>query len=204
MLHSLISHDDVIKWKHFPRNWPFVRGIHRSPVNSPHKGQWRRALTFNCAWMNGWVNSGKPGDLRRHHVHYDVIVMSWHHRGSLQVRYNERHGVLNRQHLDCLLSRLIRRTTNQITKLSFTGFVWRGIHRWPVDSPNKGPVTRKMFPFDDVIGLWLMQSWGTCISIAQIIIFTINQFICWTNVRQCDSKCNCLVTDGVAGIYVNF
>ena len=31
------SHDDVIKWKHFPRNWPFVRGIHRSPVNSPHK-----------------------------------------------------------------------------------------------------------------------------------------------------------------------
>ena len=36
-------HDDVIKWKHFPRYWPFVRGIHRSPVNSPHKGQWRRA-----------------------------------------------------------------------------------------------------------------------------------------------------------------
>ena len=25
-----ISHDDVIKWKHFPRYWPFVRGIHRS------------------------------------------------------------------------------------------------------------------------------------------------------------------------------
>ena len=44
-------HDDVIKWKHFPRNWPFVRGIHRSPVNSPHKGQWRGALMFSliCA-----------------------------------------------------------------------------------------------------------------------------------------------------------
>ena len=28
-------HDDVMKWKHFPRYWPFVRGIHRSPVNSP-------------------------------------------------------------------------------------------------------------------------------------------------------------------------
>ena len=37
-------HDDVIKWKHFPRYWPFVRGIHRSPVNSSHKGQWRGAL----------------------------------------------------------------------------------------------------------------------------------------------------------------
>ena len=47
----LHDHDDVIKWKHFPRYWPFVRGIHRSPVNSPHKGQWRGALLFSliCA-----------------------------------------------------------------------------------------------------------------------------------------------------------
>ena len=46
-----IYHDDVIKWKHFPRYWPFVEGIHRSPVNSPHKGQWRGAMTFSliCA-----------------------------------------------------------------------------------------------------------------------------------------------------------
>ena len=33
------GHDDVIKWKYFPRYWPFVRGIHRSPVNSPHNGE---------------------------------------------------------------------------------------------------------------------------------------------------------------------
>ena len=33
------QHDDVIKWKHFPRYWPFGRGIHRSPVNSPHRDQ---------------------------------------------------------------------------------------------------------------------------------------------------------------------
>ena len=33
-------YDDVIKWKHFPRYWPFVRGIHQWPVNSPHKCQW--------------------------------------------------------------------------------------------------------------------------------------------------------------------
>ena len=37
---------DVIKLKHFPRHWPFVREIHRSPVDSLHKGQWRRALMF--------------------------------------------------------------------------------------------------------------------------------------------------------------
>ena len=47
--------DDVIKWKHFQRYWPFVRGIHRSPVNSPHKGQWRGALMFSLigAGING-------------------------------------------------------------------------------------------------------------------------------------------------------
>ena len=66
-----------MKWKHFPRYWPFVRGIHRSPVNSPHKGQWRRTLMFSliCVWINGWVNNHEAGDLRRHRSHYDVIVM---------------------------------------------------------------------------------------------------------------------------------
>ena len=70
-------HEDVIKWKHFPRHWPFVRGIHRPPENSPHKCQWRGTLMFSltCAWINGWVNNGEAGDLRRHHAHYDVTVM---------------------------------------------------------------------------------------------------------------------------------
>ena len=75
-----VNHDDVIKWKHFPRYWPFVRGIHRSTVNSPHKGQWRRALMFSliCVWINGWVNNREAGDSRRYHVHYDVTVMQSH------------------------------------------------------------------------------------------------------------------------------
>ena len=70
-------HDDVIKWKQFPRHWPFERGIHRSPVNSPHRGQWRGALMFslNCAWIHGWVNNRDAGDLRRNRAHYDVSVM---------------------------------------------------------------------------------------------------------------------------------
>ena len=70
-------HDDVIKWKHSPRYWPFVRGIHRSPVNSPHKGQWRGALMFSliCIRINGWVNNREAGDLRRHRAHYNIVVM---------------------------------------------------------------------------------------------------------------------------------
>ena len=53
------NYDDVIKWKYFPRYWPFVRGIHRGPVNSPHIGQWRGALMFSliCTRINGWVNN---------------------------------------------------------------------------------------------------------------------------------------------------
>ena len=48
-------HDDVIKRKYFPCYWPFMRGIHRSPVNSPHEGQWRGALMLSliCAWTAG-------------------------------------------------------------------------------------------------------------------------------------------------------
>ena len=45
-IHHEFIHYGVIKWKHFPRYWPFLRGIHRSPVNSPHKGQWRGTLMF--------------------------------------------------------------------------------------------------------------------------------------------------------------
>ena len=69
-----IIHDDAINWKHFPRYWPLVPGIHLSPVKCPHKGQWRGAFMFSliCPWINGWVNSR---DLKRNHVHYDISVL---------------------------------------------------------------------------------------------------------------------------------
>ena len=72
-----ISHDDIIKWKHFLRYWPFMQGIHRSLVNSPQKGQWWGALMFSliCIWINGWVDNGEVGDLRCYHAHYDITVM---------------------------------------------------------------------------------------------------------------------------------
>ena len=72
-----LFHDDVTKWKHFPRYWPLVRGIHGSPVNSPHKAQWRGALMFSliCVWINGWVNNREAGDLSRYRAYTDVTVM---------------------------------------------------------------------------------------------------------------------------------
>ena len=125
-------HDDVIKWKHFPRYWPFVRGINRSPVNSPHKGQWRGALmpSLICAWMNGWVNNSKARDLRRHRAHHDATVMAFtkthlpvhnraitsagryitvmilHHGLFITARSTEQCGIINHQQLNYLSSTL--------------------------------------------------------------------------------------------------
>ena len=85
MLHMMTSSNGKI----FPRYWPFVWEIHRSPVNSPHKGQWRGALMFSliCVWTNGWVNNREAGDLRRHRYHYEVIVMNRPECAELQVAH---------------------------------------------------------------------------------------------------------------------
>ena len=84
-LHSSILtpfiHDDFIKWKKNPRYWPFVRGIHRSPVNYPHKDQWRGKVQNKmmfcliCTRINVWVNNREAGDLRRHLAHRDITVV---------------------------------------------------------------------------------------------------------------------------------
>ena len=88
IVHSLV-HDDVIKWKHFPRCWPFVREIHRSPVNSPHKGQWRGALMFCliCTWINGWVNNREAGNLRLHRPSLPCERVMMHHVMTLGYGY---------------------------------------------------------------------------------------------------------------------
>ena len=72
-----LFHDDVIIWNIFRVTGPFVRGIHRSPANPLHKGQWSEALMFSliCTWTNGWVNDQGAGDLRRHRAHYNVTIM---------------------------------------------------------------------------------------------------------------------------------
>ena len=66
---SAVEHDDVMKWKHFLRDWPFVRGIYRSPVTRSFD------VSLICAWINGSVNNGEVGDLRRHRAYYDITVM---------------------------------------------------------------------------------------------------------------------------------
>ena len=68
----------------------------------------------------------------------------------LRWRHNDCNGISNHQPHGCLLSCLIRHRSKKTSNSMPLAFV-RGIHWWPVNSPHKGPVTRKKFPFDDVI-----------------------------------------------------
>ena len=94
--------------------------------------------------------------ITRHRLHNSYMSLSkticlyykWH--VTLQRRYNGRDGVPNHQPHDCLLNRLFGCRSKKTPKLRVTGLC-AGIHRWPVNSPHKGPVTRKLFPFDGVI-----------------------------------------------------
>ena len=151
-------HDDVIKWKHFPRNWPFVREIHRSPVNFPHKGQWRGALMFSLiyAWINDWVNNREAGDLRRQHGHYDVIVMSKKFIQSMNGRSYHFHHVW----CPCRF-RLVPQDIVSIQDLDFVS-VRQGCQHWKKNICSKilsGPLWRhRMGTFSALLALCTVNS----------------------------------------------
>ena len=69
---------------------------------------------------------------------------------SLRWRHNDNGGVSNHQPHYCLLNRLFRHRSKKTSKLRVTGLCV-GNSPGPVNSSHKGPVTRKFFPFDDVI-----------------------------------------------------
>ena len=77
---------------------------------------------------------------------------------ALKWRHNECNGVSNHRRLDFLPNRLFRLRSKQTSSPRVTGLC-EGNHRSSVNSPHIGPVTRKMFPFGDVIkcqlAVWL-------------------------------------------------
>ena len=75
---------------------------------------------------------------------------------TICTRHNGLDGVSNHQPYDYLLSRLFRRRSKKTSKLRVTGLQVCGeFTGGPVNFPHKWPVTRKMFPFDDVIMVYL-------------------------------------------------
>ena len=80
---------------------------------------------------------------------FEWTLFRW---STLQWCRNEYDGVSNHLPRGYLLKRLFRRRSKKKSKLRVTGLCFvRGIHRSPVNSPHKGPVTRKLSPFDDVV-----------------------------------------------------
>ena len=76
-------------------------------------------------------------------------------------RHNDHNGVSHHQPHGCLLNRVFRHTSKKTPKLRVTGLCARN-SPGPVNSPHKRPVTRKMFPFDDVIMVpmqWNKPGW---------------------------------------------
>ena len=72
---------------------------------------------------------------------------------SLQWRHNERGGISDHQPRDCLLDRLFRCRSKKTSKVHVTGLC-TGSSEVTGEFPHQGAVTRKMFPFDDVIMFW--------------------------------------------------
>ena len=76
-----------------------------------------------------------------------IMSLRWRHNGHDGVSYHLPH--------DCFLNRLFRRRSNKTSKLCVTGLC-AGNSPGTGEFPHKGPVTRKMFSFDDVI-MWKKQ-----------------------------------------------
>ena len=91
---------------------------------------WCFDVKFNVTWRVGWDFIPVP-------AHYNDVIMSVmaSQITSLTIVYS------------IVYSGADQRKHQSSASLAFV----RGIHQWPVNSPHKWPVTRKMFPFDDVI-----------------------------------------------------
>ena len=131
---------------------------------------WCGSITFiECLNKAFWkLNIDQHCDTLLHtHVHYLFIVWQQSHVACYMIevsldnmycykdttllwRHNEHDSVSNHQPRGCLLNRLFRRRSKKTPKLRVTGLCV-GNSPGPVNSPHKEPVTRKMFPFDDVI-----------------------------------------------------
>ena len=115
--------------------WEFPKGWKYACRQGCAKRLWS-SLSARCELISGFWS------VRKCHLQLSqgpVITLQW--------RYNERDGVLNHRHLYCLLKRLFKRRSKKTSKLRVTGLCGGR----PVDSPLIGPVTRKMFPLNDVI-----------------------------------------------------
>ena len=106
------TRDDVIKWNHFTRHWPFVRGIHRSPEFPSHRPV---TQSFNIFWS---VSEQTVEQTIETWWFGTPLCSLWRHRNSFFSAFvTAQCNIMKRKHFPC-----------------YRAFV-RGIHRWPVVFP---------------------------------------------------------------------
>ena len=121
-------------------NHKMSSGVRSGSVHKHHQIQFITNVEDHIKAVHKYCETAKNNHGYNHPVHYSDVI---------QWRHNGRDGVSNHRRLNCLLkcSGAEQRKHQSSVSLAFV----RGSHRWPVNCPHKWPVTRKMFPFDDVI-----------------------------------------------------
>ena len=127
----------------------FVRGIHRWPVNSPNKGPVTRKMmtSLRITYLPHVIESSGPCSAlcygtthgMHHHGTIDILVKGTHYNDAIMSAMASQITSLTTVY-PTVYSGADQRKHQSYASLAFV----RGIHRWPVNSPNKGPVTRKM------------------------------------------------------------
>ena len=113
----------------------FVWGIHRGPVNSPHK--WpvtRKIFPFDDVIMQSFL--------------YHILLSE--KNNNITSTSNDRHAISNYRSIECSFSNCLDWRQWNIKVSRHCPFV-RGIHRWPFGFPTQRDGNAEMFPFNDVI-----------------------------------------------------
>ena len=133
----------------------FVRGIHRWPVNSPHKGQvTRKMFAFDDVTMTlpkpkHLFKSKATSSTNGGHRYDRLIPNPINYLGTLSLRWrqNGSDSVSNHQPHDCLLNRLFRRRSKKTSKLRVTGLCAR-------NSPGTGEFPAQMASYAENVSIW--------------------------------------------------
>ena len=117
--------------------WGLVTQLESDILINISSGNGLSPVTLSQCWLiDNWTFWTNWSEI----LHYCDVIM-----GAIASQNHQPH--------DCLLNRLFRHRSKKKHKSSASLAFVRGIHRWPVNSSHKGPVTRKIFLFDDVIML---------------------------------------------------
>ena len=121
-----------------------ILNYHDEHAHSPHT-----TSIYPIIWVN-WIRFHGI-DIRITLLKNIFQVLGLVRRKTVQWRHIAYDDISNYQPPDCLFNRLFEAQIKESIKAPRRWPFVRGIRRWPLNSPNKEPVTRKVFPFDDVI-----------------------------------------------------